>query len=338
MSEPNTPPDSAENTGGEKTPPDAGTPEQMPPSVAAVIARHKHVAKLFAGTAKGTGADGQELINGTPPESYDLTFVVALVRHGIRDYDVLARALSLRPGGHAAQKGVSYVSEIIARAVETAGQGEAPAGDHDFTVEDVTVYRGDQTKFTLGIKVDGRAVPVTFGVSELLKPLKFQERCFDQLLLNVRIQKGWRQIVEGWMKSARVVTPPSEITREGAIKLAVERALGRMSIGESFDDLRDARGVIAEQRGRKVLLFEIGAVQPQLRSQDLAPPPSLDELYRALIDLGARHGRPLITFDGTKKKTPTRCWLVVAPKELLDTSIPSPPPRPTPTKPPEGLL
>jgi hypothetical protein len=300
------------------------------------------VAATFAGTARRVGADGTQLSKGEPRESYDFTFVVELVKHRIRDYDVLALALKLRPDRHAADRGDKYVAEIIARALNTAGPEQTPEDGHEFIVEDVIVYHGDDTRFTLTIKVGDRSVPVTFdGSNDLFRPHVFRTRCFDKLLVNVRVQRGnaWRNLVEGWMESAHVLTPPSEITRAGAIKRAVKRALGRVPLGESFEDLREGRGLIAEQRGKKVLLFDLDAVLLSLRSHDLGP--TRDELYTALTDLGAKRSRHTVVLDGSaERKKTSPCWLIAAPKELVDVSFNSPPPPspPTPTGLPDGLL
>lgn len=327
-------PDAGGKNGTTYTQPDGAT-DPLPPSVAAVIANHKHVARLFAGKAKGIGADGNVLGKDTSPESYDFSFVVALIKHGVRDPDVLAAALRRRPDGHAVERGDAYLADVIARGLAIADQA-ANAGDgHEFAVEEVTVFDGDETKFTLSIKIGDRSAAVTMLVGELLNARQFKARCFEKLRLIVRIPPRWHQTVELWMESAKVVTPPSDIKRKGAIRIAVERALTKMPPCDSFEDLRDGRGVIAERRGRKVLLFEIDAVLLLLRSQDLAP--TREEVWEALTAIGATHARHTVTTarDG-KRKSPT-CWRVPAPKELVDVVVPAPA-RPTPTSPPEGVF
>jgi hypothetical protein len=305
----------------------------LPSEVEAIIAKHRRVRNLFAGTAKGVGSDGEVLgKDTTPPQSYDFSFAVELVNHRVRDPDVLAAAMMRRPDGHAATKGDAYVAEIIARALSTVELRSSPTEGHSFTVDGTTVFDGDPPRFTLSVRVDNDVgVPITFTSAELINPQLFIARCFEKLRLFVAIPEGWRDAVETWMQSARVVTPPSEATREGALVLAVERALARMPPCESLEDLRDSRGVIADKRRRKVLLFEIEAVMSLLRSHE--PKPTREEVTFALLTLGAKYKRHTVMLGSVRRKT-AKCWCVAAPRELIDGAVPAPPPRAPKAAPP----
>lgn len=302
----------------------AKQPDPLPSDVEKIMAQYPRVAKLFAGTATGTGPDGQLLKpKETAPESYDYAFIVALVRYQLRDVDVLATALKRR-GVHVAAKGDDYVADVIVRALASAdpigGGGGGRSDGHSFTVDDVTVFDGDPPVFTLTIKLDGaEGVPITFETAQLLAPAQFMGRCFEKLRKFVAIPDDWRETVERWMASARIVTPPAEGTHQGSIVRAARRAVGRLSLGESLADIRDGRGVLAYQRGTPIVLFEIDAVMAALKSHDSKP--VIEEVTQALYKIGAKYGRRTVTFAGKSHKTP-RCWAIKAPKELLGAAVP----------------
>lgn len=298
--------------------------EALPLAVEAIMAQHPRVAGLFAGTASGTGPDGRPLgKKTTTPESYDYAFVVALVRYHLRDADLLATALKLRPGGHVAANGDAYIARVIVRALESAdpiGGSAASSQGHTFTVEDVTVFDGDPPVFTLVIKVGAAGgIAITFETAQLIDPRQFVGRCFEKLRVFVSVPEEWREAVEGWMKSARVVTPPPEGTHQGSIIRAVRRAVARLCPGESLADIRDGRGVIAQQRGTSIVLFEIEAVMAALRSRESKP--EVEEVAQALYKIGATHGRRTVTLAGKSQKTP-KCWAIKAPKDLLPAALP----------------
>lgn len=229
---------------------------QLPDEVAALFGSSRTLAELYVGRGKQTGDQSTS--------GYDMSFAVALVKKGIVDPDVLARAIAARPNTRANDKGARYIHDTVAKALETqqpkaaARPGEgAPVQRSDaqpalfavdFTVERVVIYTSDPPVYEFVI--DGRRMKLS--AEQLLRVARFEQRFFEVFnrmtkLPSAKEKAAWRDLVNGWLAGAERIEQPPETSREAQLREAIEDFAADIQVGSDAADLDRDRALLTAE-------------------------------------------------------------------------------------------
>lgn len=275
-----------------ETTPDPDTEEELPPDIVILetltervknlIDTNARVRNLFVGQGKPETDENGRVLD-TTSSGYDLSFVMSLVRHGVRDFSELGNALWHRADDAARTKGLRYIARTVRRALELVPERKkakkAEEFQPNFTVERVCAFDSNPPQIVL--EIGGGKVILT--VSELLSVGRFRTRFVEVLRWVPRLPRDpdtWEEIVNGWLAQAEVIPQPPEASPEELVKAEIQRLVDDVAIGESVADLD--RGLVLLHED--VRLFKLSPLLRRVRQEfsDVTSP----VLSRQLRELG----------------------------------------------------
>ena len=253
--------------------------------IQAVLDKHARLRALFEGRGKTELGD-----NGRPLDQsssgYDFSVVLALIKKGITDPDLLANALCNRPDESAKSKGEQYIRRTVTKAQKRADHLGAELEDLEvsFKVDHVRIF--DSTPAIYEFRIEGKLLRVSSA--QLRSPRSFAVRFMDVLQRIPRLPNKpdeWAEIVNRWLQGAETVKQPQEASEEFALRDAVVRAIDDLPLGEKPEDLDYGNAVLVEEGKRA---FKTDTLRKALA--DDWPKLTRHDLCRVLRDLGYDSG------------------------------------------------
>jgi hypothetical protein len=265
--------------------------DSLPPRVAALIAKHARVRNLFIGEGKPETDEEGRVLDKTS-SGYDLSFVMALARRGIRDFSEIANALWHRPDDAARSKGRDYIARTVRRALQLVPATEIVTGSRqkrepvepDFTVEGVRLYTSDPP--VVEMMIGGRIL--VLGTPDLMSPRQFKARFLEKLRRLPQVPcdaEEWAKLVNEWLASAEEIDQPPDSSPGEILRAAILQAIDGAAVGETPDDLD--RGKVLEHE--TTMVFKSVPILRQLAQEfdDLTAP----QFGRELRSLGFKPRR-----------------------------------------------
>lgn len=222
----------------------------LPPRVKQLIESDKKIGNLYHGRGKpGTDENGRPL--DTTSSGYDISFLMALARKGVREFSELASALYHRADDAARAKGAEYIRRTVQHALERVPEKDKKKEPFqlDFEVEKVSTFASVPPQIVL--RINGK--DLTLSVPELLSRGRFRTKFVEMMrwVPSMPSEDGeWDEIVNGWFAQAETIEQPPEASTENLRRAEIERAIDGCAIGESADDLD--RGLVLLRDGLRV--------------------------------------------------------------------------------------
>jgi hypothetical protein len=253
----------------------------LPPRVKQLIESSKRIGDLYHGRGKpDTDDNGRPL--DTTSSGYDVSFLMALAKKGVRDFSDLASALYPRADDAARTKGVDYIRRTVQYALERVPEKEEKRKEPfqlDFEVEKVLMFASVPPQIVL--RINGRDLALT--VPDLLSETRFKTKFVETMRWIPRVphdEEQWTEIGNGWLAQAETIEQPPEASTEEHRRIEIARIIDEAGVTESIDDLD--RFLVIVHDG--VRLFKSTPLLKRVR-QDL-PEITSPALCRHLRELG----------------------------------------------------